>query len=275
MRKPRPVGHPINAKRFNTWINEFASYRHAVTQVLIEGFLNQFDQGDRDLAGRLLDSVDFYASQRIAALLRTALQSIEGWHANPAQRVGRWRFVSLSGSAGKSGDVMLHHFRLANNLDGKQSDEMFIYRSELPSQNLTADDTVVFVDDLTATGTQVCEVWEEQFAELVAGAGHVFLIVVVAGKGARSEIKKNTDLRLVPGHVLGEKDSLFSHECPYFTAAEKARLNHYSRIANPRLPAGFGNCGYVVVFQHRCPNNTVALLHETNARWTGLFPRHG
>lgn len=274
MRRPRPVDFPIDAKRFRTWINEFGSYRLAVTQALIEEWLGQFRRGDRDLAARFLDSVDFYANQRIVALLRAALQSIDGWHVNPARRTGRWRFVPFSGSAGKSGDAMLYQFRLANNLDGRQSDEMFIYRSDLIRQNLTSEDTVVFVDDLTATGTQVCEVWEEHFAELVAGAGRVFLIVVVAGKGARKEIKRKTDLRLVAGHELLEKDSLFSEECTCFTADDKARLHHYSRIANPALPAGFGNCGYVVVFQHRCPNNTVALLHERNARWSGLFPRH-
>lgn len=274
MKKPRPAASPLDARRYRVWVNEFGAYRHAVTQSSIENWLDQFDGHDQDLAARVLDAVDFYASQRIASLLRSGLQSIEGWHANPARRTGRWRFVSFSGSAGKSGDAILYQFRLANNLDGKQSDEMFIYRSELISQCLTSDDTVVFVDDLTATGTQVCEVWEEQFAELVAGAGRVFLIVVVAGKGAGKEIKRNTNLRLIPGHVLREKDSLFSADCDYFTPAEKDTLLRYSRVANAQLPAGFGNCGYVVIFQHRCPNNTVALLHESNPRWMGLFPRH-
>ena len=274
MRKPRPINSPLNARRFRLWTSEFGAYRHAVTQMSIENWLRQFRRPDRDLAARVLDSVDFYASQRIAALLRNALESIEGWHANPARRSGRWRFVPFSGSAGQSGDAMLHQFRLANNLDGRQSDEMFIYRSELVSERLTSDDTVVFVDDLTATGKQVCEVWEEHFAELVAGVGRAFLIVVVAGRGARKEIKKNTELRLVAGHELRAKDSLFSEDCEYFTAAEKERLLAYSRTANAALPAGFGNCGYVLVFQHRCPNNSVALLHDSNARWSGLFPRH-
>lgn len=273
MRKPRAVGSAIDARRFRAWVNEFGAYRHAVTQISIEGWLDQFDGQDRDLAARLLDAVDFYANPRMAALLRGALQSIEGWHANPARRKGRWRFASFSGP-GKSGDTILYNFRLANNLDARQSDELFIYRSELIAQNLNADDTVVFVDDLTATGTQVCDVWEQQFAELVAGAGRVFLIVLAAGKGARKEIKLKTSLRLVPGHELREKDSLFSDECDSFTVAEKARLLEYSRVASAKLPAGFGDCGYVVVFQHRCPNNTVALLHETSSKWAGLFPRH-
>jgi hypothetical protein len=274
MRKPRPVNSPRDFRRFRSWINEFGAYRHAVTQLTIENWLKQFKPRDRDLAARLLDSVDFYAGQRIAASLRNALGSIEGWHANPARRTGRWRFVSFSGSAGKSGDAMLHQFRLANNLDGRQSDEMFVYRSDLIRERLTSDDTVVLVDDLTATGTQVCEVWEQHFAELVAGAGRTFLIVVLAGRGARKEIKNKTGLRLIPGHELREKDSLFSDECEHFTDEEKNRLRAYSRIANAALPAGFGDCGYLLVFQHRCPNNSVPLLHACNSKWSGLFPRN-
>ena len=190
----------------------------------------------------------------------------------PCEKVGPLAFRSLFRQRRPEWRCDVASISAGNNLDGRQSDEMFIYRSELVSERLTSDDTVVFVDDLTATGKQVCEVWEEHFAELVAGVGRAFLIVVVAGRGARKEIKKNTELRLVAGHELRAKDSLFSEDCEYFTAAEKERLLAYSRTANAALPAGFGNCGYVLVFQHRCPNNSVALLHDSNARWSGLFP---
>jgi hypothetical protein len=274
MRRPRPVGSAIDARRLRAWINEFGSYRHAVTRISIEGWLDQFDNHDRDLGARILDSVDYYDNARVAAVLRTALQSIGGWHADPRRRTGRWRFASFSGSAGKSGDALLYHFRLANNLDGRQADEMFIYRSEILQQKLTSEDTLVFVDDLTATGSQVCEVWDEHFAELVAGIGRVFLVVILSGKGARQEIRLKTNLALVPGHELRDRDSLFSDECNFFSKAEKDKLLEYSRKAKLKRPKGFGDCGYLIVFQHRCPNNTVALLHECNSRWTGLFPRH-
>jgi len=39
-------------------------------------------------------------------------------------------------------------------------------------------------------------------------------------------------------------------------------------------PMGFGDCGLVVVFQHRPPNNTIPILHEDHSKWTGLFPRY-
>ena len=274
MRRPRPANTPIDARRIRQWTDEFGGYRHSVSQTSIESWLAQFDAADRDLAARVLDAVDFFKPERITASYRSALRSLPGWNANPRNRTGRWCFVPFSGSAGTSGDAMLYNFRLANNLDGRDSDGLFIHRSELVTQKLTADDTVVFLDDLTATGDQVCKVWGEQFSELVAGAGKVYLVVVVAGKGARQQIKEKTEIRLVPGHQLELKDSLFGDHCTCFTAAEKTRLLRYSEIADDRKPKGYGDCGYLLVFQHRCPNNSVPILHENHAHWLGLFLRH-
>lgn len=274
MRKPRAVDTPIDAKRLKKWTDEFAGYRHSVTKTIIESWLDQFEDGDRDLAARILDSVDFYGQERIAAGFRSALQSLDGWDANPTRRRGRWRFAAFSGSAGESGDAMLHQFRLANNLNGKPHKEMFIHRSELTQQKLGPDDTVVLLDDLTATGNQVCDVWEEHFAELVAGAGRVYLIVVVAGKGARKKIKEETELQLVPTREFNLKDSLFHADCDCFSEVEKTRLLKYAKIADPKLPMGYGECGYLLVFQHRCPNNSVPILHESHSKWEGLFPRN-
>ncbi len=274
MRKPRAANTPIDAKRLKAWTDEFGAYRHAVTKASIESWLDQFESGDRDLGARVLDAVDFYGAERIAAGFRSALSSLEGWDKSPSQRQGRWRFVAFSGSAGKSGDAMLHQFRLANNLDGKNSDAMFIYRSELINQKLTEDDTVVLLDDLTSTGDQVTEVWDEHFAELVAGTGRVYLIVVVAGNGARKRIREKTELRLVPCHELNQKDCFFADDCKHFSDTEKTRLLHYARIADAKLPKGYGECGYLLVFQHRCPNNSIPVLHENNSKWRGLFLRH-
>ena len=274
MRRPRPANTAIDANRYRRWTDEFGGYRHSVTQTTIQSWLEQFDAADRDLAARVLDAVEYFKPERIGAAFRSALQSLTGWSANPANRTGRWFFVPFAGSAGTSGDAMLYQFRLANNLDNRGSDGMFIYRSELVAQKLTAIDTVVFLDDLTATGQQVCTVWDEHFAELVVGAGRVYLVVVVAGKGARKEIKEKTELRLVPGHQLDLKDTLFGDDCACFTDAEKDRLLHYAKIADVKKPMGFGDCGYLLVFQHRCPNNSVPILHENHSKWLGLFLRH-
>lgn len=274
MKNPRATGTPVDAKRIRKWTEEFAGYRHPVSKTGIESWLTQFGSDDQDLAARVLDAVDFYGPQQIAAGFRASLQGLEGWSSNPATRKGRWRFVAYSGSAGESGDTMLHQFRLANNLNGKVHKEMFIYRSELTQQKLGPDDSVVLLDDLTATGDQVCDVWNEHFAELVAGVGRIYLMVVVAGKGAQKRIRDETELELVPMREMKSKDSFFSTECKCFSATEKNRLLGYAVKANNGTPKGYGDCGYLLVFQHRCPNNSIPILHESHSKWEGLFPRN-
>jgi len=192
----------------------------------------------------------------------------------------------MSGSAGESGDAMLHHFRIANCLDAKSLNELFVSRSDLFRQTLLADDdpqklgeddVVVLLDDFSGTGTQVCDAWnnpQTSFGALLTGVGKVYLIVVAASKAARKKISDETTISLLPAHDLHESDNVFSENCRHFTKADRVKLVHYGKIADKKSPKGFGDCGLVVVFQHRSPNNSIPILHADHSRWTGLFPRH-
>jgi hypothetical protein len=265
---------PVDPQRLRGWLDDFAAYRYAVTKASIESWFDQFQQEHRDTAARVLDVIEFFGADRIAAALRKAIGAIPGWDIVSGKRKGQWRFVAYSGSAGESGDTMLHQFRLANGLDGKKFKDLFIHRSEIVLQQLGSEDTLVFLDDFVGTGNQVCEFWTETFAELTAGIGRVYLMVVAAVQGARKKIENETDLVLVPCHELGENDNLFSDRCVHFTPHAKKALLHYDEIANKKHPRGYGDCGLVVVFQHRCPNDSIPILHANHSNWTGLFPRH-
>jgi hypothetical protein len=238
------------------------------------------------LAARVLDVVEYYGQSVIHEAYRQALKALNGWHAKPSKRKGRWRFAAMSGSAGESGDAMLYQFRVANGLDARQLNELFVSRSDLfrqpllpdnDPQKLGKDDVVVLLDDFSGTGTQVCKAWndpETSFGALLAGVGKVYLIVIAASKSARKRIAHETDISLVHAHELRESDDVFSNHCKHFTTADRNRLLHYGKIADKKQPKGFGNCGFVVVFQHRSPNNSIPILHVDHSRWTGLFPRH-
>jgi hypothetical protein len=182
--------------------------------------------------------------------------------------------VAYSGSSGESGDTMLHQFRLANSLDGKKHNDLFIHRSEIVLQKLGREDTLVFLDDFVGTGNQACDSWNESFAELTAGVGRVYLIVVAAVQSARKRIADQTELALLACHELDERDNLFSDRCVHFSSSEKDVVLAYNEAADKKQPKGYGDCGLVVVFQHRCPNNSIPILHANHTKWTGLFPRH-
>lgn len=277
MRKPLAVNTPIDSRRFKKWTDMFGSYRSSVTKCTCESWLDQFDAPDRDLAARTLDSVLFYGQDQIADTFRSMLKSLEGWNRDKSKRTGRWFFVAMSSSAGESGDGMIYQFRVANNLDSKAYNEMFIYPRELVSKKLTRDDIIVLLDDFTGTGQQICDAWnspELSYSELVAGAGRVYLIVIVATRRARERIREETTISLSSGHYLGDQDNVFSDKCKHFSKAEKERLLTYNQRADSTNAKGRGDSGLLVVFFHRCPNNTIPIMHVQNDRWVGLFPRH-
>jgi hypothetical protein len=288
MRRPSAPGTAIDARRYQRWIQRFGSYRQGIINITIESWLNQFEARDRDLAARVLDAVDFYGQSQIHEAYRQSLAALalHGWHKASTRRKGNWRFAAMSRSAGESGDAMLYEFRVANGLDERRFNELFVSLSDLfrqpmlpddDPQRLGADDVVVLLDDFSGTGKQVCDAWNDpvtSFGPLLAGVGKVYLILVAASRDARRRILSETSISPMPAHELRESDNVFSDQCVHFTNADRLRLLHYGRIASRPSPRGFGNCGFVIVFQHRPPNNSIPILWADHDAWAGLFPRH-
>jgi hypothetical protein len=286
VRTPRPRGTPIDGRRYRRWVDRFGSYKDGVTNTTIDNWFEQFEVNDKDLAARILDAVNYYGQTQILASYKQAVGAFTGWHPDPNRRQGKWCFAAMSTSAGESGDAMLYQFRLASGLDSKAFHDIFVNRSELfrrtllspadPKQ-LGANDTVVLLDDFSGTGKQVCDAWNDpqtSFGALLAGVGRVYLVLVAASRAARERITRDTSMTLVSAHELREADNVFSPSCTHFSDPERQQLIHYGRRADKKNPKGFGECGLLVVFQHRAPNNTIPILHADNERWTGLFPRH-
>jgi len=273
MRSPNAIGAPIDMQRRRRWLSDFSAFRHQVSEQRIIDWLNQFQQEDRDLAARTLDCVDFISHDQMSAAFRSLLSGLGGWSMNAEERQGKWRFVAYSASAGESADEMMHKFRIANNLAGRQYNEFFIYKSELLRERLTSDDTVIFIDDFAATGRQVCAGWSE-IQELLPGCPKTYLFLIAACSRAVKRISDDTDLVCLPHFTLQDRDNIFSEKCSHFTKEDRARLLHYSKLADPNNPKGYGECGLLIVFSHTCPNNTIPILHVRNERWEGLFRRY-
>src|SRR6185437_12690790 len=206
MRSPSAPGTPVDGKRYRNWILRFGSYRDAITNGTIENWLGQFryERRDKDLAARILDVVEFYGQGQIHAAYRQSLKALPGW--DQPGRAGHWRFAAMSGSAGESGDAMMYHFRLANQLTAKKYNSLFVSRADLfrqpllpegHPQKLGKNDVVVLLDDFSGTGEQVCKAWndpETSFGALLTGVGKVYLVLVAASKAARERISKETSL---------------------------------------------------------------------------------
>ena len=274
MKAPKTPKTPVNAARMREWIEEFAGYRVTVNEGRIDRWLKQFQTRDRDIAARVLDVVEFVSKEQIAVAFRQALKRIPKWSADPKRRKGRWRFVPFTASAGESGDTMLHEFRIANGMAKREFNELFVYKSDLPGEQLGPSDTVVFVDDFSGTGVQAIDHWEVKLKQLLPQSPSVYLVVVLAGVRAVQEIGKQTGLVVIANGLVRHGDNIFHQDCRHFSKREKAVILRYCERAKPDEPRGYGDSGLVVVFPHRCPNNSIPILHNSRKEWgEGLFRR--
>lgn len=274
MNEPAPPGTRIDLARKEKWRSRFMHYRNPPTIEHIGAWVKQFKRPHKDVAARLLDSVQLVTRAEMELAFQTLMRSLPGWHHQRSRRSGEWRFVPFAVRPGESGDHMMACFRQAMGMRQKHSDPLFIYAHQLPGQKLTGNDTVVLIDDFAGTGEQACTSWNGLFRELAAGAGTVYLMVVAATTQAQQAIRENTDLQVMTHYHLIGSDNLFSDDCTHFTAAEKETVLGYCNAHFPDKPKGYGDCGLLFVLQHDCPNNSLPILHRYNKnKWVPLFPR--
>ncbi len=273
MRAPRPRGTPLNNARFEEWLAPYSGYVVPVTRRKLELWIEQFDAGDCDVAARILDAVLFLGHEHVRTTFRQLLPTLPNWNGDEAQRPGRWFFVPFSGSVGESGDSMVHAFRMATGMTQRKFNHLFVHRSELVSKRPGPDDTVVLIDDFSGTGTQATRAWREVFAEILAEQPEIILLLVAATRDALTAINNNTEMQLTCGTLLENHHNLFHATCTHFSQQEKQVVEDYCRRADQRNPHGSGNSGLLIVFAHRCPNNSLPILHADHARWSALFPR--
>lgn len=269
MKQPAARGTPVSPERIKAWLKEFKFYRTAPDEEAVGSWLSLFSNNHRDLAARILDCVHVVSDEKVLRGYRAGLKQLKGWHSDRRQRRGRWLFVGFGGS-GESGQAMLRSFREANDLDQKKFDYLFCGARDLPSQKLTADDHVVFVDDFSGSGHQVCTHWPV-LQELIASSATCHLILTAATDRALSRIKTETALSTVVSITLDDTDNVF--KCSYFNSVERQIIENYGRKAWSSWPKGYRDCGLVFVLCHKTPNNSIPILHAHNKHWKGLFPR--
>ncbi|MGH6804278.1 MAG: phosphoribosyltransferase-like protein [Methyloceanibacter sp.] len=273
MRTPKARGTPVSQRRQSAWLKHFGAYRIAVTAERLSAFLGQFSPEHVDAAARVLDVVEFFGPERIGRAFQNVLGRLPGWHIHKNKRVGRWYFAAFSSSAGESGDTMLHRFRQANGLDRSSYDSLFVYKRDLLVDAPTSDDSVVFVDDFSATGDQAVGAWNDTLRELLPDSPKTYLVLAAVSRAAKERIVRDTQLKVYSPTTLMEEDNILGGHCNHFSAREREALLDYCVKADEKRPRGYGDCGFVVVFAHGCPNNSIPILHRNHGKWRGLFPR--
>jgi hypothetical protein len=157
----------------------------------------------------------------------------------------------------------------------RKYNDLFCHRSEIVGKKFGPADTVVLIDDFSGTGGQATTAWNEYFAELFADGPRVVLMLLCATSKAAERISEETEMQLHTGHILQDRDNLFSEACLHFSTAEKETAVAYCKRARSSEPKGYGDCGLLLVFSYKCPNNSIPVLHANARRWEPVFPRRG
>jgi hypothetical protein len=272
MRQPSAPGADVSPDRLGSWLNRFRFYRQPPDEATVRSWIASFRVGDRDVAARILDCVEVVSEPEIHEGYRVALRGLPGWSADPTARTGRWFFLGFGGPS-ESGQVMLRMFREANRLTGKANNHLFYNLRDLASEKITADDSVVFVDDFSGTGNQVVRMWEI-IHEIVAAEAKYYLIITAATRKAVDRIATETGLTPVSRMMLECEDNVFDAQCGHFSDADRRTIEQYGKRADRQRPKGYGDCGLLFVLCHKTPNNTLPILHANHPKWRGLFPRY-
>jgi len=243
----------------------FSGYATNIDEYSIRSWLAQFDDNHLDVGLKLLKHVEFYKQPRVVHELQVLHETLEQINDNQREMI----FCAF-GQAGKSGDSLLHTYRIANHIPTLSS---FIHLTDLPDYVEREDLMLVFVDDFIGTGDQALKLWEK-IQGVINEENQVYLMVLCATDNGIRHVEEGTRGRLsvVYNTVLHEDSKLFSDSNIKFTSEEKAILRDYCMKAGSD-PEGYGKSQLALIFYYRAPDNVISIL-RCDTKWKGLFPRN-
>ncbi len=233
------------------------------------GWLRQFGPQHRGLALSLASRIRYHGMAAINAAMKPLHALVRGQVGSDLSSV---LFVPF-GRTAESGEGIAWKYRTVNQL-GSHSDR-FVNLNELPSAVFEHDDPkVVFLDDFIGTGKQACHSWNGMICGLVSRPVELYLAVIASVPEGAQRVERETPLRVISLHTIGERHRLLSSSNTAFSGAQKKAIGNYCRRAG-NTPLGFGNLGLLVSFAYGSPNNTISVIRGSKRQepWRGLLPR--
>ena len=190
-------------------------------------------------------------------------------------------FISIGGEA-KSDKYISYYFRVFNEIPQPQ----FVNQLD-PKLNEIRDKIVIYLDDISCTGKQLCDDWKhfsKQYKNEFLEHNSFIFAPLFLTLNAKHKIEEETKFRIVflEENLITEKNNVLSEEANIF---EKEELNvvteifyKYGQKLYPKGPLGYGESGLLLTFPYNTPNNTLPVIwgesFDLNFKWTSLFPRY-
>lgn len=180
------------------------------------------------------------------------------------------RFYFL-GSPGESGSLILYYFRQVNNL------RVVSFTSD--PRNLPDEvKTIVFIDDVTLTGSQAMPYINRQTKNYDEEKNKI-LLTFFSTKDAINILESN-HIRVISCVLLDDRSRSFSNTSSIFHHFNnhlkpcKKFAEEYGRKLYPSDPLGFGNGAYLFGFYYNTPDNTLPIFWAEKCDWHPIVKRY-
>lgn len=237
-------------------------------------WLNQFESGDRQLAGKLLDSVIYISESKTREILvqqNAELMRRLNEIGLPAKKLV---YVQVH-DAGSSSPVMLNLLRDAAKLEKLGCKFVDAHDSLRLNRimNELGEGALIYVDDFVGTGNQFCS--ERDFAaQSFVGSFSEFILAPSICEEALERLNER-GIQAFSGHMHSKAERPLHAESTLFSLTEKQRL---TKVCNKVSKFGLGYKGLAtMVVLYRNAPNTIPIVFRGDTNQTtfkGIFPRY-
>lgn len=268
----------IESRRFLARIGFWPHER----KLQLETWVANFDEPDREIALALLEAYVHIGLQEATHATESAIRSLSSEPRFIGQSVTDWpSFIDealISFPLEQVGDATAsgYHFAAIAEEIGFRKNQIYPGDILIHQLRSRAPRPVIFIDDLTATGTQFTKYWTRRFhtqggkfsvAETLKDTPNLALYFcpVVATTEAKERIESETPVKVRPAYLLEADYKLLHTETRLIHDALRPDVNdwlkRYSAKAGwPDQIAGYGDMGLALSLLNKSPNNTAPPL---------------
>lgn len=252
----------------------------------IEGWLDNFQGEDKDMAHKLLNHFVYFNSQMTKEMLISLYRDFIEYPIRQKvlnevdveklfkEELNQTRFLGM-GNPAESGTHLLYYFRQVNNINK----DLFIDQSKVDLSD-TQIKRYIYIDDMSITGKQVYEYANTKAKEISEKGIEVNCYLLCATKKAIDKIKNMNIFNFVESvFELDESFKCFGDSSRYFSDGAsnqecKEMVEKYGKKLYKNHMLGYKDSQLLLGLEHNTPNNTLPIFWSEKG-WNPIFKRYG